>query len=38
MGKQLTALTAADGVAHVMMLGGDDVDDPGVKRRAVWIF
>lgn len=27
-----------DGVAHVMMLGGDDVDDPGVKRAEVWFF
>lgn len=28
----------ASGVAHVMILGGDDVDAPGNKRRAVWIY
>ncbi len=28
----------ANGVAHVMILGGDDVDNPGAKRKAVWIF
>jgi hypothetical protein len=28
----------AGGAAHVMILGGDDVDDPGVKRQAVWFF
>ncbi len=28
----------ANGVAHVMILGGDDVDNPGAKRRAVWFF
>jgi hypothetical protein len=28
----------ANGVARVMILGGDDVDNPGVKRKAVWIF
>lgn len=28
----------ADGAAHVMILGGDDVDAPGQKRAAVWFF
>ena len=28
----------ADGVARVMILGGDDVDNPGVKRAAVWFY
>jgi hypothetical protein len=28
----------ANGVAHVMILGGDDVDNPGAKRQAVWFF
>lgn len=28
----------AAGVAHVMMLGGDDVDNPGTKRTEVWFF
>lgn len=28
----------ADGVAHVMILGGDDVDAPGNKRAEVWFF
>lgn len=27
-----------DGVAHVMVLGGDDVDSPGEKRSAVWVY
>lgn len=26
------------GVAHVMILGGDDVDLPGNKRQAVWFY
>ena len=28
----------ANGVAHVMILGGDDVDSPGNKRTEVWYF
>jgi len=28
----------ADGVAHVMVLGGDDVNNPGAKRAGVWIY
>lgn len=28
----------ADGQAHVMILGGDDVDSPGNKRAEVWFF
>ena len=28
----------ANGVAHVMILGGDDVDSPGDKRAEVWYF
>jgi hypothetical protein len=28
----------SDGVAHVMILGGDDVDSPGNKRSAVWVY
>ncbi|MFW6192223.1 MAG: hypothetical protein ACOC83_01950, partial [Gemmatimonadota bacterium] len=27
-----------DGQAHVMILGGDDVDDPGTRRAEVWVF
>lgn len=27
-----------DGTAHVMILGGDDVDSPGNKRAEVWFF
>jgi hypothetical protein len=26
------------GVAHVMILGGDDVNDPGIKRAGVWFY
>lgn len=26
------------GTAHVMILGGDDVDQPGHKQSAVWVF
>lgn len=34
------ALSYADpsGVAHVMVIGGDDLNQPGVKRREVWIY
>ncbi|NIR46708.1 MAG: hypothetical protein GWN99_20085 [Gemmatimonadetes bacterium] len=34
------AITYIDpnGVAHVMILGGDDADNPGAKRKAVWVF
>lgn len=28
----------ADGVAHVMVLGGDDVNNPGTKRAGVWYY
>jgi hypothetical protein len=28
----------ANGASRVMILGGDDVDNPGVKRKAVWFF
>lgn len=28
----------ADGVAHVMVLGGDDVNNPGTKRAGVWFY
>ena len=32
------AYVDASGVAHVMMLGGDDVDNPGTKRAKVLFF
>jgi hypothetical protein len=28
----------ADGVAHVMVLGGNDVNNPGTKRAGVWYY
>jgi hypothetical protein len=28
----------ANGVAHVMILGGDDVNSPGTKRAGVWFY
>lgn len=28
----------ADGQAHVMIIGGDDVDNPGTRRSEVWVF
>lgn len=28
----------ASGTAHVMILGGDDADQPGQKQDAVWVF
>lgn len=28
----------ANGTAHVMVLGGDDVNNPGSKRKAVWFY
>jgi hypothetical protein len=28
----------ANGTAHVMVLGGDDVNNPGTKRKAVWFY
>lgn len=35
-----TAVSFVDGsgTAHVMILGGDDVDSPGNKRSAVWFY
>jgi hypothetical protein len=28
----------ANGVAHVLVLGGDDVNAPGKKRAEVWFY
>jgi len=28
----------ANGVAHVLVLGGDDVNLPGTKHRQVWFY
>lgn len=30
--------TDADGVAHVMVLGGDDVNSPGARHSGVWFY
>jgi hypothetical protein len=32
------AFVDASGAAHVMILGGDDVDSPGAKRAEVWVY
>jgi len=39
-GKRSAALSYVDanGVAHVLVLGSDDVNAPGKKRAEVWFY